>query len=304
MAISAEHTEHVLYRLLNGNIEGIKPKAAMILIGTNNLGHEPHEQPEWAAAGVKKVVDTVRAKSPGTKILLLALFPRGAEKKGSDGIFKNTKPNGSILEGQFEPLTKAFVEVIQRENPKAKIIWASTTPISFKDRPAELDPESNPIIIENNRMAATMKSISYHVRRFSMKRLPVTLTIIALLASLTCIAFPAAADELVLRYDQPASRWEQECGRSFVTEWIDRRTCKPSDVPKHNPILDVNGGDSSGAQHAQEFRYQKTHLLKERTIAGIMPEVIEAWGVFILISERDRGADEIDGVFRHWCEAY
>ena len=58
MAISAEHTEHVLYRLLNGNIEGIKPKVAMILIGTNNLGHEPHEKPEWAAAGVRKVVDT------------------------------------------------------------------------------------------------------------------------------------------------------------------------------------------------------------------------------------------------------
>lgn len=102
VAISAEHTEHVLYRLLNGNIEGIKPRAAMILIGTNNLGHEPGERPEWAAAGVKKVVDTVREKLPDTKILLLALFPRGAEKKGPDGIFKNTLPTDSIRQRTVE----------------------------------------------------------------------------------------------------------------------------------------------------------------------------------------------------------
>jgi lysophospholipase L1-like esterase len=96
VAISAEHTEHVLYRLLNGNIEGIKPKAAMVLLGTNNLGHEPNEKPEWAAAGVRQVIDTLRTKLPGTKILLLALFPRGGERKGPDGTYKNTKPTDSI----------------------------------------------------------------------------------------------------------------------------------------------------------------------------------------------------------------
>ena len=60
---------------------------------------------------------------------------------------------GRIPQGQFEPLTKAFVEVIRRKCPKAKIIWASTTPIMVKGKP-ELDPELNPIIVEHNRMAA------------------------------------------------------------------------------------------------------------------------------------------------------
>ena len=105
VAISAEHTEHVLYRLLNGNIDGIKPKAAMILIGTNNLGHEPDEKPEWVAAGVGKVIEAVRAKSPGTKILLMALLPRGAEKKGPDGIFRNTRPTDSIRRRTVEANT-------------------------------------------------------------------------------------------------------------------------------------------------------------------------------------------------------
>lgn len=59
-----------------------------------------------------------------------------------------------IPDGQFEPLTKAFVEVMKKENPQGRIIWASTTPISLRDQPTELDPQSNPIIIEHNRMAA------------------------------------------------------------------------------------------------------------------------------------------------------
>lgn len=59
-----------------------------------------------------------------------------------------------IPDGQFEPLTKSFVEVMRKENPRGKIIWASTTPISLRDKPAELDPVNNPIIIEHNRMAA------------------------------------------------------------------------------------------------------------------------------------------------------
>ena len=59
-----------------------------------------------------------------------------------------------IPDGQFEPLTKGFVEAIKKENPKAKIIWASTTPISFKDKPMEIDEEHNSMIVEHNRLAA------------------------------------------------------------------------------------------------------------------------------------------------------
>jgi len=61
---------------------------------------------------------------------------------------------GRIADGTFEPLTRAFVEVIQKKLPKAKIIWASSTPVTVKGKPGELDPEINPIIVEHNRMAA------------------------------------------------------------------------------------------------------------------------------------------------------
>jgi beta-glucosidase len=74
--ISGDRTEHLLWRITHGELDNIHPKLVMILIGTNNVGHFSDEQPEWAAAGVKKIVDTVREKLPDSKILLLGVFPR------------------------------------------------------------------------------------------------------------------------------------------------------------------------------------------------------------------------------------
>jgi lysophospholipase L1-like esterase len=81
LGISGETTEQVLWRLLNGELDGIHPKVVMIMIGTNNLGIDPDEKPERVAAGIKKIIETVRAKQPQAKILLLAIFPRGATSR-------------------------------------------------------------------------------------------------------------------------------------------------------------------------------------------------------------------------------
>lgn len=61
---------------------------------------------------------------------------------------------GRIKPGTFEPLTKAYVQVIKDKLPKARLIWASSTPVTVKGRPTELNPEIDPIIVEHNRMAA------------------------------------------------------------------------------------------------------------------------------------------------------
>ena len=76
LGVSGERTEQVLWRLQNGELDGIHPKAAMIMIGTNNLGQFATEKPEWTAAGVGKIIATVQEKLPKTKILLLSIFPR------------------------------------------------------------------------------------------------------------------------------------------------------------------------------------------------------------------------------------
>jgi predicted esterase len=61
---------------------------------------------------------------------------------------------GRIKEGTFRPLTRAYVDVLKAKLPEARLIWASSTPVTAKGNPAGLEPEINPIIVEHNRMAA------------------------------------------------------------------------------------------------------------------------------------------------------
>jgi lysophospholipase L1-like esterase len=77
--ISGDRTEHLLWRITHGELEGIDPKVVVIMIGTNNVGHFTDEKPEWAANGVKKIVQTVHEELPKAKILLLGVFPRAAQ---------------------------------------------------------------------------------------------------------------------------------------------------------------------------------------------------------------------------------
>lgn len=72
--IGGDRTQHVLWRIQNGELDGIKPKAVVLMIGTNNSGSDPAE---GIAKGVTKIVETIREKQPQAKILLLAVFPRG-----------------------------------------------------------------------------------------------------------------------------------------------------------------------------------------------------------------------------------
>ena len=77
LGIGGDRTQHVIWRLDNGNLDGISPKAAVIMIGTNNAGSNSSEQ---IAEGVSAIVKQIRKKSPQTQILLLAVFPRGNDK--------------------------------------------------------------------------------------------------------------------------------------------------------------------------------------------------------------------------------
>src|SRR5688572_13147357 len=68
LGIGGDRTQHVLWRLDNGNIEGIKPKLAVLMIGTNNASSNSSEQ---IADGVTAIVKKLREKLPETKVLVL-----------------------------------------------------------------------------------------------------------------------------------------------------------------------------------------------------------------------------------------
>jgi len=73
--VSGDTTQGILWGLQNGEGQGYKPKAVMLTIGTNNTGGA--SGPE-IAEGIGAIVLELRKDFPDAKILLLAIFPRGA----------------------------------------------------------------------------------------------------------------------------------------------------------------------------------------------------------------------------------
>jgi len=104
LGISGECTEDVLFRLNHGELDGYTPKAVVIMIGTNNLGHYGDEKPEWVAPGVEKIVKTVRNKFPDTHILLLGIFPRGLANSAAREHVEAT--NALLAKATFDDKTK------------------------------------------------------------------------------------------------------------------------------------------------------------------------------------------------------
>lgn len=90
--ISGDRTENILWRLDSGNLSGkMSPNLVVLMIGTNNW----RNRPEDTAQGVGAILKKIRARHPKTKILLLAVFPRGADKNDA-ARQTNEKLNGII----------------------------------------------------------------------------------------------------------------------------------------------------------------------------------------------------------------
>lgn len=74
LGFKGDATSHLLWRMQNGELSGMAPKAAVILIGANNMGLV-HWNAEQSVAGIEAVVQECRKRLPRTKILLLSVLP-------------------------------------------------------------------------------------------------------------------------------------------------------------------------------------------------------------------------------------
>ena len=142
----------MLWRITNGELEGIKPKAAVIMIGTNNSGTDSAEA---IARGITRIVETVREKQPQAKILLLAVFPRGDKPTGALGAANEKLKQVNAIISKLDdgkqvffmdigdkfvqgggPIDKAIMPDFLHLSPKGYQIWAD----AISPKLAELGP--------------------------------------------------------------------------------------------------------------------------------------------------------------------
>ena len=82
LGFGGDRTENVLWRLQHGEIDGLAPKLAVLMFGTNNTGHR-QDSPATTAAAIARNIAEVQRRLPNTRILLLAVFPRDATPAGA-----------------------------------------------------------------------------------------------------------------------------------------------------------------------------------------------------------------------------
>ena len=81
MGVGGDQTQHVLWRFNQGQLDGIKAKVAVVMIGTNNSNNNRAGVEDYSTAdileGVQAIIQQIRTRQPDTKIILLGIFPRG-----------------------------------------------------------------------------------------------------------------------------------------------------------------------------------------------------------------------------------
>ena len=115
--ISGDRTEHLLYRLMNGALANTNPKAAVLLIGVNNIYGRPDEPVETTVDAIWQCVARIRTAQPkGSKLVLNAIFPCGA---------KPDDPH-RIRAAQVNAALKARLAKLDAES-RGNILWLDMT---------------------------------------------------------------------------------------------------------------------------------------------------------------------------------
>jgi lysophospholipase L1-like esterase len=104
-----DRTENVLWRLRHGEISGLKPKAFVVLIGTNNLSGI--NTVADTAEGVAEVCRELRRQAPQAKVLLLAILPRQAKP---DATRQRVTDTNKLLKAQAPQIADAYVDLTDK----------------------------------------------------------------------------------------------------------------------------------------------------------------------------------------------
>lgn len=156
MGIGGDQTQHVLWRLQEGHLEGYQAKLFVVMIGTNNMWGRDAD-PAHAAAGVKAVIDLIQSKQPQARILLMSILPTG--EKNNPGREKRKAVNELISKydgGQVEyvdvwdrylepdgAISKEVMGDFLHLAPRGYDIWAESIRDKVKEIVGEAAPKKN-----------------------------------------------------------------------------------------------------------------------------------------------------------------
>ncbi len=127
LGIGGDQTGHVLWRITDGHeLDNLKPKAAVIMIGTNNTGGHTAAQ---IAGGIQAIVEELKKQKPGIKILVLGVFPRGSSgdaERSLEQITEGIKPINEELKKEKPDVQRlnALLRSLQQQKgtiPAAKL---------------------------------------------------------------------------------------------------------------------------------------------------------------------------------------
>jgi lysophospholipase L1-like esterase len=149
LGFGGDRTENVLWRLQHGEIDGIAPKAVVLMIGTNNTGHRA-EDPATTAAGIKRLLDEIRQRLPATPVLLLAVFPRG--EKPDDFLRRINERVNRIIAGYADGRSVHFLDI------NAALLAADGT-LSTDVMPDLLHPNEKGYAIWQRAMAPALQKL-------------------------------------------------------------------------------------------------------------------------------------------------
>jgi len=79
LGFSGDRTEHVLWRIQHGAFDNLNPKVTVLMIGTNNTGHGEGHPAANTVRGIEAIIHEINTRLPETKLILHAVFPRGAK---------------------------------------------------------------------------------------------------------------------------------------------------------------------------------------------------------------------------------
>ena len=96
-----DSTHNILWRIQNGELDGVNPKVIVLLAGTNNIGKEPKPgAARDAAEGIEAILATCKAKAPKAIIVLMAIFPRNDSADANKAVSEANAMIAQLADGK------------------------------------------------------------------------------------------------------------------------------------------------------------------------------------------------------------